>query len=182
VDAYVADFLGVSNLMDARAERQVNGTAPCCVRLGDFLLDAEAGTTNATGPVKVAIRPERVHLYEYQSTGHNRVPGMVERVVFLGSTTQIFLRLASGASVQALVRNDGQALPFSQGTAVSVGLPSDALRVLPDPGVSVEEIHGETLGDQLLDITSSSGGAASAPSTSAGTSPAEAKLGSGEAH
>jgi hypothetical protein len=107
---------------------------------------------------------------------------MVERVVFLGSTTQIFLRLASGASVQALVRNDGQALPFSQGTAVSVGLPSDALRVLPDPGVSVEEIHGETLGDQLLDITSSSGGAASAPSTSAGTSPAEAKLGSGEAH
>jgi len=25
--------------------------------------------------------------------------------------------------------------------------------VLPDPGVSVAEIHDETLGDQLLDLT-----------------------------
>ena len=68
--------------------------------------------------------------------------------------TQIFLRLATGAPLQALVRNDGPALPYSQGTPVSIGLPADALRVLPDPGVSVAEIRDETLGDQLLDLTS----------------------------
>jgi hypothetical protein len=78
---------------------------------------------------------------------------MVERVVFLGSTTQIFLRLATGSALQTLVRNDGGALPYSQGTPVSVDLPADALRVLPDPGVSVAEIRDETLGDQLLDLT-----------------------------
>ena len=175
-DAYVADFLGVSNLMDAHAERSANG-GPCRLKLGEFQLDATAGETGASGSVKVAIRPERVQLHAYDSSGANRVPGMVERVVFLGSTTQIFVRLASGASLQTLVRNDGDAMPFSQGTAVNVGLPADALRVLPDPGVSVAEIHDETLGDQLLDLTSAPAGepatSASATAPGAGSPPSE---------
>jgi len=37
---------------------------------------------------------------------------------------------------------------------VSIQLPADALRVLPDPGVSAAEIRDETLGDQVLDLTS----------------------------
>ncbi|MGH2859529.1 MAG: ABC transporter ATP-binding protein [Solirubrobacteraceae bacterium] len=152
-DAYVADFLGVSNLMDATVQAGGGAGGPCQLRLGEFALSAETGQLDATGAVKVAIRPERIHLHPYESTGDNRVPGMVERLVFLGSTTHVYLRLASGAALQAMIRNDGQATPYSQGTAVSVGLPADALRVLPDPGVSVAEIHDETLGDQLLDLT-----------------------------
>ena len=154
-DAYVADFLGVSNLMDAQVEPA--STQPhergCCLRVGDFLLQAEAGRLDATGAVKVAIRPERIHLHPHETDGANHVPGMVERLVFLGSTTQVFLRLATGAALQTLVRNDGAALPYRQGTPVSVDLPADALRVLPDTGVSVTAIHDETLGDQLLDVT-----------------------------
>jgi spermidine/putrescine transport system ATP-binding protein len=155
-DAYVADFLGVSNLMDANVETGGNGQRPCRLRLGDFTLEAEAGQLDATGAVKVAIRPERVQVHPYDSTGENRVPGMVERVVFLGSTTHIYVRLATGVPLQALVANDGASLPFSQGTAVSVQLPADALRVLPDPGVSVAEIHDETVGDHVPDLTSAS--------------------------
>jgi spermidine/putrescine transport system ATP-binding protein len=151
-DAYVADFLGVSNLMDAQVEPG-GERGSCRLRLGDFVVDAEAGQSDATGAVKVAIRPERIHLYPYETTGANRVPGMVERLVFLGSTTQIFVRLATGAMLQTLVRNDGAAVEYRQGTPVSVGLPADALRVLPDPGVSLAEIRDETLGDQLLDLT-----------------------------
>ena len=153
-DAYVADFLGVSNLMDAQVEPGGDRERCCRLRLGDFIVEAEAGRLDATGAVKVAIRPERVHLHPHGETGANRLPGMVERLVFLGSTTQIFLRLATGSPLQALVRNDGPALAYSQGTPVSVGLPAEALRVLPDPGVSVAEIRDETLGDQLLDLTS----------------------------
>src|SRR5919106_304042 len=55
--AYVADFLGVSNLMDAKAEGGDGGR--CRVRLGEFALEAGAGETNASGDVKVVIRPER---------------------------------------------------------------------------------------------------------------------------
>jgi spermidine/putrescine transport system ATP-binding protein len=153
-DAYVADFLGVSNLMDAEVEPGGARQGCCRLRLGDFLVEAGAGRIDATGAVKVAIRPERIHLHPHGEAGANRVPGMVERLVFLGSTTQIFVRLGTGAPLQALIRNDGPAIGYSQGTPVSVELPPDALRVLPDPGVSVAEIRDETLGDQLLDLTS----------------------------
>src|SRR5262249_18290627 len=149
-DAYVADFLGVSNLMDAQVERAGNGQGSCHLRLGDFTLEAQAGQLDATGAVKLAIRPERVHLQPHETRGVNSVPGMVERLVFLGSTTHISVRLATGSALQALVRNAGDPVPYSQGTPVSVGLPADALRVLPDPGVSVAEIRDETLGDQPL--------------------------------
>ncbi|HET8979883.1 MAG TPA: ABC transporter ATP-binding protein [Solirubrobacteraceae bacterium] len=153
-DAYVADFLGVSNLMDATVETS-GGAGPCRVRLGEFVLGAEAGDLRATGKVKLAIRPERIHLHPHESTGANQMPGMVERLVFLGSTTQIFVRLANGAALQALERNDGKGLPYSQGTPVRIELPADALRVLPDPGVGVSEIHEETLGDLPLDLATS---------------------------
>jgi len=154
-DAYVADFLGVSNLMDAEVDPDGSGHGPCRLRLGDFMLEARAGQLDARGAVKLAIRPERVHLHPYEdAAGPNRVPGMVERLVFIGSTTHVYVRLATGSALQALVRNDGSALPYSQGTAVSVALPADALRVLPDPGISAAEIRDETLGDQVLDLTS----------------------------
>jgi spermidine/putrescine transport system ATP-binding protein len=152
-DAYVADFLGVSNLMDAQVEP--GGRPDCCrLRLGEFVVEAQAGQIDATGAVKIAIRPERVHLHPHGETGANRLPGMIERLVFLGSTTQISVRLATGAPLQALVLGDGPVVSHSQGTPVSVELPPSALRVLPDPGVSVAEIRDETLGDQLLDLTS----------------------------
>jgi spermidine/putrescine transport system ATP-binding protein len=152
-DAFVADFLGVSNLMDAQVEPGGNAQGCCHLRLGDFTLEARAGQLDATGAVKVAIRPERIHLHPHETSGVNRLPGMVERLVFLGSTTHIYVRLATGSALQTLMRNEGAAMPYRQGTPVSVGLPADALRVLPDPGVSVAEIRGETLGDQLLDVT-----------------------------
>jgi spermidine/putrescine transport system ATP-binding protein len=157
-DAYVADFLGVSNLMDAEVQPGGNGEGPCRLRMGDFTLEAATGQLDATGAVKLAIRPERVHVEPYDTSGANRVPGMVERLVFLGSITHVYVRLATGSTLQTLVRNDGAELPFSQGTAVSVGIPADALRVLPDPGVSVAEIRDETVGDTVLDLTGSSSG------------------------
>ncbi|HXO07114.1 MAG TPA: ABC transporter ATP-binding protein [Solirubrobacteraceae bacterium] len=152
-DAYVADFLGVSNLMDARVKPGGQSTGCCRLQMGEFTLEANAGELNATGAVKLAIRPERINVEPYETVGANRVPGMVERLVFLGSTTHVYVRLATGSTLQTLVRNDGAELPYGQGTAVSVSIPADALRVLPDPGVSVGEIHDETTGEELLDLS-----------------------------
>jgi len=128
-DAYVADFLGVSNLMEAYAGGEDAGGA-CRIRLGDFELAAEQGITGCTGAVKVAIRPERVRIEPYETSGANRIPAMVERLVFLGSSTQVMLRLAHGDQVQALLQNQGGPPAYQQGTAVQAHLPADALRVL----------------------------------------------------
>jgi spermidine/putrescine transport system ATP-binding protein len=72
-----------------------------------------------------------VRLEPYGSAGENRLPGMVERLVYQGSSTQLLVRLAHGEAVSALVQNQGTPLPWRQGTAVAAHLPADALRVLP---------------------------------------------------
>ncbi len=128
---YVADFLGISNLMEARADGgDWGGRAK--VRLGEFELLAERGDTDARGEVKITIRPERVRIEEQGATGENRVPAMVERVVYVGSIMQIIVHLAPGQTLQAWVQNKGEGLPFAQGTPITVHLPAEALRVLQD--------------------------------------------------
>ncbi len=134
--AYVADFLGVSNLMDARGEGDMAGRGR--VRLGDFELLAGKGDIDARGDVKIVIRPERIRLEESGSAGENRVPGMVERVVYVGSIMQIIVHLAPGPTLQAWVQNQGDGLPYAQGHPVSVHLPAEALRVLIDTSSPVE--------------------------------------------
>jgi spermidine/putrescine transport system ATP-binding protein len=127
--AYVADFLGVSNLMDAKAEGPA-GQGRCRIRLGDFELLAGQGEEDARGDVKIVIRPERVVLEPRADGGENRVPGMVERVVYVGSIMQLIVNLANGERLQAWVQNRGNGLGYEQGTAVAVHFPVDALRVL----------------------------------------------------
>jgi spermidine/putrescine transport system ATP-binding protein len=146
--AYVADFLGVSNLMDATASGRSGDT--CSVKLGDFGLSAQQGALDSKGEVKLVIRPERVRLEPQGSTGENRVPGMIERLVYLGATTQIIVRLVHGETLQVLTQNqDGAFATFESGTPVAVWFPAEALRVVP-PGGTVaayaEEEGAETEG------------------------------------
>jgi spermidine/putrescine transport system ATP-binding protein len=133
--AYVADFLGVSNLMDAEAA----GPAPegCKVKLGEFELVAGQGESDALGPCKVTIRPERIDIEPHGTSGENRIPGMVERVVYVGAALQVFLHLASGQTIQAWIPNDGDAHPRASGDAIVAHLPVDAFRVLPGGGTAV---------------------------------------------
>jgi ABC-type Fe3+/spermidine/putrescine transport system ATPase subunit len=122
-DAYVADFLGVSNLMDAR------GLGAGRVRVGDVELAAGRGDTDATGDVRLVIRPERVRVEDRGTDGANRLPGMVERSVFVGPTVQVIVRLVGGQMIQA-VETSRSGESRSQGDAVAVHLPADDLRVL----------------------------------------------------
>jgi len=119
---FVAEFLGTSNLMTARVE----GGA---VRLGDVRL-AVAGSPPPSGDTRLTIRPERIRIEPAGTPGENRVPATIERFVYLGSTTQVFLRLASGDVVQALVANAGDVEQHEVGDPVTACLASDALRVL----------------------------------------------------
>jgi spermidine/putrescine transport system ATP-binding protein len=133
--AYVADFLGVSNLMDASATGA--GPGGCRVTLGEFELVAGVGDADTAGDAKITIRPERVDLQPHGTTGENRVPGMVERVVYVGSVLQVILNLAHGGRIQAWVQNDGSDVPYHSGEAVTAHLPREALRVLPEAGTPV---------------------------------------------
>jgi spermidine/putrescine transport system ATP-binding protein len=133
--AYVADFLGVSNLMDAKAEGSPDGKSR--VRLGEFDLVAAAGDTEADGDVKIVIRPERIEVEDGRTDGENRIPGMVERTVYLGPTMQVIVQLPEGRIVQAMIPNRGEEHGFAQGTSVTLHLPPEDLRVLAVEGAEV---------------------------------------------
>ena len=141
-DTYVADFLGVSNLMAVDIVERGPGSR-CQARLGETVLTVEHGGQDAPDRSHAVIRPERVKIEEFGSPGPNRVPAMVERLVYLGSSTQIFLRLAAGADLQAVLQNDGSPAAFGQGTPVHAFLAPDALRVLGGGGQVADEAAAE---------------------------------------
>jgi spermidine/putrescine transport system ATP-binding protein len=122
--AFVADFLGVSNLMSG------TGDGSGSVTVEGVRLEARCGDTRAAGDVRVTIRPERIELEPEGGEGANRLRCRVRELVYLGSTTQVFVLTDSGASLQALVANTGLPPPYARGDAVTAHLPADALRAL----------------------------------------------------
>jgi spermidine/putrescine transport system ATP-binding protein len=143
-DTYVADFLGVSNLMEVQVVTREAGGG-CQIRVGEAALSAGRAEVEGLGPAHAVIRPERVRIEPYGSAGPNRVPAMVERLVFLGAATQVMLRLGAGTGLTALTQNDGGGNGLAQGTPVHVYLPPEALRVL---GGTAREVPVET-GDEV---------------------------------
>jgi spermidine/putrescine transport system ATP-binding protein len=122
---FVADFIGVSNLMRAWADGSGG------VELEDLRLSV-AEPTSGEGVVRLSIRPERVRIEGTGQVGENRVSARIERFVYLGSTTQVFVTLSSGDRVQALVANAEDVEEYDVGAEVTAYLPPDALRVLAD--------------------------------------------------
>jgi spermidine/putrescine transport system ATP-binding protein len=138
--AYVADFLGVSNLLDAEALGET-ADGRCRLRSGDLeLLAASRSHTSARGPVKVVVRPERVRVEAPRKTGENRLPGTIERVVYAGPISQLVVTLDGGEHIQCMLANDGVDASFERGAPVSVYLPCEALRVLGIAGTNEENV------------------------------------------
>ena len=134
---YVADFLGVSNTMPGLA-MGINGDGGCQVRLGDFELLAGRGDLDARGKVVVVVRPERVQLEAPSATTSNSVPGVIERVVYVGAISQVIVRLPFEQSLQVMVPNQGGDEQLLAGDRVSVLIPPEALRVLRDESQVVD--------------------------------------------
>ncbi len=136
--SFVAGFLGVSNLLDAEAGP--DGDA-CALKIGERTFRAEQGATETRGAVKAMIRPERIELEPHDAPGDNRLPGLVERAVFLGGSHEVHLRIVGGELLKATVSNNGRPLPFAldEGSSVTLHLPASGLRVLePSQGPEPE--------------------------------------------
>jgi spermidine/putrescine transport system ATP-binding protein len=144
----VASFLGISNLISGVA-REASGNR-CVVQVGEFELHAMQGSTSARGGTKLMIRPERVRLEPHGPAGDNRLPGIVERVVYRGNSDQVFIRLPAGDQIQALVQNSEGEQARVAGDAVRLHLPAEALRVLADTGAAAEENGAAAAGPKDL--------------------------------
>jgi spermidine/putrescine transport system ATP-binding protein len=150
--AYVADFLGVSNMLDAQAIG-TDSDGRCRVRVGDSELLASQGHTSARGSVKVVVRPERVRVEASRKTGENRLPGKIERVVYAGAISQLVVTLNSGTPIRCMLANDGAGSSFDRGTLVSLYLPCEALRVLRTETTAPNE-EKQAISSQLSAVSS----------------------------
>jgi spermidine/putrescine transport system ATP-binding protein len=125
---FVADFLGVSNLLPAEGlGRDGDG---CMLRIVDRKFRAERGELAARGDLKAMIRPERIEVEPHGAPGDNRLPGMVERSVFLGGAYEVHVRVLGGELLRLTLTNEGEGSGLAEGTPVTLHLPPDALRVL----------------------------------------------------
>ncbi|MGH3012332.1 MAG: ABC transporter ATP-binding protein [Gaiellaceae bacterium] len=137
---FVADFLGVSNLISAHADGR---DGDCSVlRVAERTLRARNGALDLQGPVKAVIRPERVGVEPPGGDAENRLAGLVEHAVFLGSFRELRVRILGGSLIKVVLPNDGGPLAYEQGAAVTLHFPPNALRVLT-PSVVPEEESAE---------------------------------------
>ncbi|MGI9197679.1 MAG: ABC transporter ATP-binding protein [Candidatus Nanopelagicales bacterium] len=129
--AYVADFLGSANVVDVEILGSA-GEGRATVNLGGARLTCQATTLDA--PAKLVIRPERL-LLEPTDEESGQIPGVVERTVYQGATTDIHVRLTDG-SFLVVRRPSERAGAHGPGEQVTVHCRADAMRLLPTGALS----------------------------------------------
>ena len=113
--AFVAGFLGASNLLRASCKapiRCVLPTAPSCVRYG-----------RQTGPVSAGVRPEKIALW---ARGRAKQPhGTVAETAYIGVATQLVVDTPAGTvQVFAQTSTPARAHPPRDRRSRSAGAPS----------------------------------------------------------
>ncbi len=127
---FVADFIGESNFLDAECV----AVDDACSRFrlaGGGELSATANGGRPGERITLAVRPERVGIRADATDG--ALPATVENVVYFGTDTSYYLRLAGNQHFQVRVQNrDGAAPAARSGESVGVVIPPAAVQVLVD--------------------------------------------------
>ncbi len=93
--AYVAGFLGISNLLPGTVE------GPDAVRLEDGTL-VHADVNGHAGEVAAGVRPEKITIGS--GRGANELPGTIAESAYIGVATQVIVRTTAG-TVQVFAQN-----------------------------------------------------------------------------
>jgi spermidine/putrescine ABC transporter ATP-binding subunit len=123
-NAFVAGFIGESNLLEATVLRVENGEAEARVPGLGAIVIAAAAPDLTTGPARLLLRPEHLVLNEAAC-----VEAEVEQLVYLGELIALNLRLKTGSQLW-LRRHFDQ--PVARGDRICIGWLKENLRLLPE--------------------------------------------------
>jgi spermidine/putrescine transport system ATP-binding protein len=101
--AFVAGFIGTSNLITLRVDRRDDGLAVMDLGEGERILATDRGDS---GSLLVTVRPEWIKVGAEADERSSRVSGTVADVVYLGSTTQVLVDLRTGERLSVHSLND----------------------------------------------------------------------------
>ncbi|WP_433393986.1 ABC transporter ATP-binding protein [Micromonospora sp. KLBMP9576] len=134
--AFVANFLGQSNLLAAEAHG--TGGNEVAVTAYGRRFSVPAGRSRAErGPVHLGVRPEKLHLVDSVDqvpAGCQHVTASVTDTSYVGVSTQYLLRTDWGGELSAFVANNGASGPLPVGaSAVAYWEPRHAFLLPREP-------------------------------------------------
>jgi len=123
---FVANFLGVSNLIDGKLGATAGGLATVETHDGASLrVPADRVGPHDTNAIRIGVRPEKVTLRPADggSSGDgNRLRGTVVVAAYLGVSIQYLIRAAGGEELTVIAQNVDGAEPGSLGAGSEVDL------------------------------------------------------------
>ena len=147
---FVAGFIGVSNLMPGEVVSTGTGTAELRLDAGPTVR-AGAASAAAGQRAHAVVRPEKLQLHPVNGAGPDGRPsveGQVESSLYLGTATQVIVRLADGTRMTVLVQNTDeearQRLPAA-GDAARLTWADNNIHVVMDPAAdAADHSDGDT--------------------------------------
>lgn len=122
-DAFVADFIGMTNLITGR----VSGAGTLAVAGGSLLAD----DLPSSGDVSISVRPENIQVAKSGAVIEPGIlPGEVSYIRDLGASIELYLNVA-GQQITAICTPSDRP-DIAAGDSVSVSFPKDACVVLGD--------------------------------------------------
>jgi spermidine/putrescine transport system ATP-binding protein len=109
---FVAGFIGVSNLMPGEVVSSGAGAAELRLDAGPTVRAAATGDVSAGERAHAVVRPEKLQLHAANGSGSDgraSVEGQVESSLYLGTATQVVVRLGDGTRMTVLVPNTDEA-------------------------------------------------------------------------
>jgi spermidine/putrescine transport system ATP-binding protein len=104
---FVAGFIGVSNLMPGEVVSSASGVSEIRLDAGPTVRTGAAGAA-AGERAHAVVRPEKLELHALNGAaadGRASVEGQVESSLYLGTATQVIVRLGDGTRMTVLVPN-----------------------------------------------------------------------------
>jgi spermidine/putrescine transport system ATP-binding protein len=126
---FVADFLGVQNLMRGTVREVAGGIARVATAGGLVIAAQDDGGYRPEAPVCIGLRAERISLVEREA---NLLEGAIDDEIFLGDWTE--WRVRTGASVLSVGEGNVLARDRKRGDAVTLSFPPEAVLRLEDGG------------------------------------------------
>jgi spermidine/putrescine transport system ATP-binding protein len=127
--AFVADFIGSLNALDVKVDELVGGFA--VMRLGETerLVVPVHDTVQPGDSIRIAVRPERVHIGSQASDGGSRLEGTIEEIIYLGMYIQFHVLTRIGRVTSYRLADESLA-PLEEGAKVTLSFEADQTSVL----------------------------------------------------
>jgi spermidine/putrescine transport system ATP-binding protein len=137
--AFVAGFIGVSNLIELRVDRRDSGCLVMDLGGGEQILAADPGIGAARATI--TVRPEWIKVGAQDANGRtSSVTGTVVDVVYLGSVTQLLVLLRTGEQLTVHRLNDEVGAPEPRpGEPITLRWAAEHSYVIGAPPASVIE-------------------------------------------